>query len=85
LAVGFGFLFNVFLTASVLNKTAGEVRKRALFNLIGFFSFIIGLLFSMKLGWLKNVPSNHVETVVGNIIIAVSFYIYSLGFKTDEY
>ena len=38
------FLLNFYLTAVIIKQSAGEVRKRAIMNITGFFLFLFGLI-----------------------------------------
>lgn len=80
------FLVNLYLTGKIIKESVGIVRKRAFMNAVGFFLFLIGLIYSMRVGWTKvllpGVPLD-ADVFFGDMVVLIAAIIYWRAFRTD--
>jgi hypothetical protein len=91
LSLFLGFLMNFYLTGSLIKNSTGIVRKRAILNITGFFLFMVGIVWGMRVGWTEailgifggSVPLD-ADVLVGSSIMLLAMYIYYQAFKLGE-
>jgi hypothetical protein len=84
-----GLLMNCYLTGTIIKNSAGIVKKRAMMNFIGFFLFLIGLVWSMRVGWMDMIlhlfgvdgPLD-MDVLAGSIVMLFAMFLYWRGFST---
>lgn len=84
-----GLLMNCLLTGIVIKNSTGVVKKRAIMNFIGFFLFLIGLIWSMRVGWMDLILRNFgsdgpldMDVLAGSIVMLLAMFLYWRGFST---
>jgi hypothetical protein len=86
------FLVNFILTSKIIRQATGDVRRRAIMNITGFFIFLVGLVWTMRVGWTKaigdifnyDVPYHYsFDVVFGDITILIAMYIMYSGVKEN--
>jgi hypothetical protein len=86
-AILLAFLLNFGMNLSIYFKTTGDLRRRAGFIAVGFFVFLIGLVWSMEVGWTKGltgVSGYEWDVAVGSVIILGGGLLMFRGFKTGD-
>ena len=89
LCVFLGLLMNCLLTGTVIKNATGVVKKRAIMNFVGFFFFLIGLVWSMRVGWMDMIlrifgsdgPLD-MDVLAGSIVMLFAMFLYWRGFST---
>ena len=79
-----GLFGNIGLNLYLAVRSPGKIRRRSYLVLIGFVLFIIGLLWSLKLGWSETLNpawNFEIDVVIGSLISTISAFCYYLGFK----
>lgn len=82
------FFVNFIMTGMIIKRSTGIVRKRAFMNISGFFVFLIGMIWSMRVGWSEMIWSGFtnfdVDVVFGNIVMLISAIVYYFAFKSEK-
>ncbi len=85
------FLVNFVLTAKIIKNSAGIVKKRAILNISGFSLYLLGLVWSMRVGWTQMIlvaigsaGSLGMDVLVGNVIIFLAVLLYYRGFTAQD-
>ena len=91
LCILLAFFMNFGLTASLIKNSTGIVRTRAIKNIGGFFLFLVGLVWGMRVGWTEGIlamfgmdGSLQMDVVVGNLVILCAIYVYWSGFTSNK-
>ncbi len=86
-----GFLINFILTGKIIKESAGIVRKRAILNITGFSLYLVGLIWSMRVGWTKGLVglfgmdgNLDQDVLVGNFLIFLAILLYWRGFSAKD-
>ncbi|MHA1820039.1 MAG: hypothetical protein ACTSVC_06165 [Promethearchaeota archaeon] len=85
--IGIGLLYNIGMSLYLVFKTIGDVRRRSLLVLIGFFVMILGMAWSSRIGLSKTffgIEDSNFDVIFSSILIGVSSIIYYLGFKKSK-
>lgn len=86
------FMVNFILTTKIIRQATGDVRRRAIMNITGFFIFLVGLVWTMRVGWTKAIGElinvNIIEhysydVVLGDITILLAMFVMYSGVKEN--
>jgi hypothetical protein len=83
----FGFLGNIGINLNLAIKSPGEIRRRSLLVLLGFFLFVLGLLWSLKMGWSELIYSGwnfNTDVILGSVIMLCSALCYFMAFRKSD-
>ncbi len=84
--IGIGFLTNIAINIKLYIKSAGVLRRRALYAIFAFIFFAVGILWSMEMGFGEAIHesiSYRWDVVVGSVLQIVGAFFYRVGYSKE--
>ena len=85
--IGIGLLLNIYINIKLYMKTAGEIKRRALYAATAFILFTLGILWSVELSFgdaIHPALTNRWDVVIGSVIQVIAAIFYLKGFGSFE-
>jgi hypothetical protein len=84
LGIFLGFFMNIGVNIKLFRISAGFIRKRSFFAILGFIFLALGMLWSMEVNFGADIlglnVSNKIDIVIGSCIQILGVICYRLGF-----
>ena len=87
IGIGVGFLLNIYIFVVLYRKATGDLKKRALYNVLAFLFLALGLLIAMEVGIIASFSSQisyRWEVTIGSILQLIGAIFYNRGFQKME-